>query len=197
MCALVLFGVYHFVLKNKLTTENPSSYSHIVFCYISRQLIAVPKGPDVLYAIDFLYIQVGVTGTMCLIFIPKVSKPYAWTFTVTSYDISVKNHRNFYSLFNSLFRLTIKKYQNSTWPIDSSHKGPAMRKGFRCHNVSWLLQPRALSRIDSVFKAFFTYDYSISQEICTRFLLCCALLWLYIEWFFHIHPAYFTGTVAI
>ena len=23
--------------------------------------------------------------------------------------------------------------------------------------------------------------YSISQEICTRFLLCCALLWLYIE----------------
>ena len=25
--------------------------------------------------------------------------------------------------------------------------------------------------------------YSISQEICTRFLLCCALLWLYIDWF--------------
>ena len=23
--------------------------------------------------------------------------------------------------------------------------------------------------------------YSISQEICTRFLLCCALLWLYID----------------
>ena len=23
------------------------------------------------------------------------------------------------------------------------------------------------------------YSYSISQEICTRFLLCCALLWLY------------------
>ena len=29
--------------------------------------------------------------------------------------------------------------------------------------------------------------YSISQEICTRFLLCCALLWLYIDWFSHIH----------
>ena len=40
-------------------------------------------------------------------------------------------------------------------------------------------------------------DYSISQEICTRFLLCCALLWLYIDWFSHIHQAYFTGTVAI
>ena len=42
-----------------------------------------------------------------------------------------------------------------------------------------------------------TYWYSISQEICTRFLLCCALLWLYIDWFSHIHQAYFTGTVAI
>ena len=41
------------------------------------------------------------------------------------------------------------------------------------------------------------HNYSISQEICTRFLLCCALLWLYIDWFFHIHQAYFTGTVAI
>ena len=36
--------------------------------------------------------------------------------------------------------------------------------------------------------------YSISQEICTRFLLCCALLWLYIDWISHIHQAYFTGT---
>ena len=44
-------------------------------------------------------------------------------------------------------------------------------------------------------KQFFAY--SISQEICTRFLLCCALLWLYIDWFSHIHQAYFTGTVAI
>ena len=43
----------------------------------------------------------------------------------------------------------------------------------------------------------FYCDYSISQEICTRFLVCCALLWLYIDWFSHIHQAYFTGTVAI
>ena len=34
--------------------------------------------------------------------------------------------------------------------------------------------------------------YSISQEICTRFLLCCVLLWLYIDWFSHIHQAYLT-----
>ena len=41
--------------------------------------------------------------------------------------------------------------------------------------------------------------YSISQEICTRFLLCYVLLWLYPDWFIHIHQhqAYFTGTVAI
>ena len=43
------------------------------------------------------------------------------------------------------------------------------------------------------------YDaiYSIPKKICTRFLLCCALLWLYIDWFSHIHQAYFAGTVAI
>ena len=28
-------------------------------------------------------------------------------------------------------------------------------------------------------------------------MLCCALLWSYIDWFSHIHQAYFTGTVAI
>ena len=39
--------------------------------------------------------------------------------------------------------------------------------------------------------------YIISKEICTRFLLCCALLCLYIDWFSHIHLDYFTGTVAI
>ena len=37
------------------------------------------------------------------------------------------------------------------------------------------------------------WSYSISQEICTRFF---ALLWLYLDWFSHIHQAYFTGTVA-
>ena len=40
-------------------------------------------------------------------------------------------------------------------------------------------------------------SYSISQEICTRFLICCVLLWLYIDWFSHIHQAYFTDTAAI
>ena len=41
------------------------------------------------------------------------------------------------------------------------------------------------------------FKYSISQEICTRFLLCCAFLWLYIDWWSLIHQAYFNGTVAI
>ena len=30
-------------------------------------------------------------------------------------------------------------------------------------------------------QGIFGNSYSISQEICTRFLLCCALLWLYID----------------
>ena len=28
-------------------------------------------------------------------------------------------------------------------------------------------------------------------------MLCCALLWLYIDWFSHIHQAYFTGAVNL
>ena len=46
-------------------------------------------------------------------------------------------------------------------------------------------------------RLLFPEAYSTSQEKCTRFLLCCALLWLYIDWFSHIHQAYFTGAVAI
>ena len=43
---------------------------------------------------------------------------------------------------------------------------------------------------DNFLKHFLHYfTYSISQEICTRFLLCCALLWFYIDWFSHIHQA--------
>ena len=41
--------------------------------------------------------------------------------------------------------------------------------------ITWVVNPIA--------------TYSISQEICTRFLLCCTLLWLYIAWF----PPYPSG----
>ena len=57
----------------------------------------------------------------------------------------------------------------------------------RCETVTWAGNHVPMK----------SWMYSISQEICTRFLLCCALLWLYIDWFSHIHQAYFTGTVAI
>ena len=58
------------------------------------------------------------------------------------------------------------------------------------------------SPVTVLFWSFFSnlsviISYSISQDICTRFLLCCALLWLYIDWFSDIHQFYFTGTVAI
>ena len=59
--------------------------------------------------------------------------------------------------------------------------------------------PISLLRISFIYTHthIYIYIYSISQEICPRFLLCCALLWLYIDWFSHTHQAYFTGTVAI
>ena len=60
--------------------------------------------------------------------------------------------------------------------------------------ISILREPLSISRGG---KSIVFVAYSISQEICTRFLLCCALLWLYIDWFSNIHQAYFTGTVAI
>ena len=40
------------------------------------------------------------------------------------------------------------------------------------------------SNVIRITKLTFFISYSISQEICTRFLLWCALLWLYIAWFF-------------
>ena len=68
------------------------------------------------------------------------------------------------------------------------HVLPFVRGQRRIIPLNWLI-----SKINSSHAR----AYSISQEIYTPFLLCCALLWLYIDWFSHIHQAYFTGTVAI
>ena len=66
------------------------------------------------------------------------------------------------------------------------------------YNISWIIRQfrtaEMLSWYENLSNARNICFYSISQEICTRFLLCCALLWLYIDWFSHIHQAYFTGT---
>ena len=72
----------------------------------------------------------------------------------------------------------------------------------RCHYnmVSFLQNPHNTHPIacpSGRAMGFLLWVYSISQEICTRFLLWSALLWLYIDWFSHIHQAYFTATVAI
>lgn len=40
-----------------------------MFC---RNFIAIPLGPDAIYIVDFAYLQISVTATMCLIFVPKV-----------------------------------------------------------------------------------------------------------------------------
>lgn len=36
--------------------------------------MAQSAGPDIIYTVEFVYIQVVVTGMMCLIYIPKVSR---------------------------------------------------------------------------------------------------------------------------
>ena len=71
---------------------------------------------------------------------------------------------------------------------------------FDWQKITEYLYNETISKLDKCVSNYDTivcHDCSISQEICTRFLLCCALLWLYIDWFSHIHQAYFTGTVAI
>ena len=70
---------------------------------------------------------------------------------------------------------------------------------FKCNfvNNDWLVSIILWSPGVWLLMTQFNDTYTISQEICTRFLLCCALLWLYIDWFSHIHQAYFTGTVAL
>ena len=98
---------------------------------------------------------------------------------------SVSNHQPHDCLLNLYSSADQRKHQSFAslffvwgihwWPVNFPHKRPVTRK-------IWF---------DAVIM------YSISQEICTRFLHCCALLWLYIDWFSHIHQAYFTGTVAI
>ena len=65
------------------------------------------------------------------------------------------------------------------------------------NNKTQRKSPKTLAWPGCVMSQTMKQMYSTSQEICTRLLLCCALLWLCTDWFTHIHQAYFTGTVAI
>ena len=71
---------------------------------------------------------------------------------------------------------------------------PPFKLGANIVDPSWNRNRQILRIVDIFIKQ---PPYSISQEICTRLLLCCALLCLCTDWFTHIHQAYFTGTVAI
>ena len=94
---------------------------------------------------------------------------------------------------------------NHRAPVNSLHKWPVKREMFPFDDVIMLdgvskkemnSHIRNSQNVACVSNTHLSV-YSISQEIWTRLLLCCALLWLYIDWFPHIHQAYFTGTVAI
>ena len=59
------------------------------------------------------------------------------------------------------------------------------------------IQPNNVESVSMPWCLQATIQY-IPRNMHTVFvLLCCALLWLYIDWFPHIHQAHFTGTVAI
>ena len=80
---------------------------------------------------------------------------------------------------------------------DSDQLGQLEEYKFLSIRVSQAYPSTCLLGFPKTLYWYLLRTYSISQEICTRFLLCCALLWLYIDWFSHIHQAYFTGTAAI
>ena len=70
-----------------------------------------------------------------------------YTITATSHENhSISDHQQFHSLFNSLFRLTIKTSELCItgplwgesihrWWMDSPHKGPVKWKAFPCHGI--------------------------------------------------------------
>ena len=118
---------------------------------------------------------------MDAVFQTTYSNAVSW---MTIYEFRLKFHWN---LFLSVH------YLNKCWPSSLMHicgnKGDEL-----IWTVCWKF---SIWYIDTETFVVSGKIYSISQEICTRFLLCCALLWLCIDWFSHIHQAYFTGTVAI
>ena len=130
---------------------------------------------------------------------------FLWKKIIVSTTIFEKNLRKM-SYFDPYFGQNLANCIVSTpfWAnVYPFIDGQIMAEWFGCSTQQWvsgLSETRGpclklASRTRSNF--LIIGMYSISQEICTRFLLCRALLWLRIDWFTHIHQAYFTGTVAI
>ena len=85
-------------------------------------------------------------------------------------------------LLKSLFRLTTNKSSmvcitSSFWPVDSTHKGPIMLKGFPCHDIT-MGSGSIQSMCDS---KFIDHDYANQQSNSTELQLC-KLRNQYIKW---------------
>ena len=102
-------------------------------------------------------------------------------------------------VYSTVFQAQINKNIKALrhWPLRGQFTGELRLFCHRIDNMPTLVRVMVWCLSDDKSLSEPKMAYSISQEICTRFLLCCALLWLYIDWFSHIHQAYFTGTVAI
>ena len=134
----------------------------------------------------------------CFIFkshFPDVKYQHRWW--ILCHALYSKTARRFLSLSNVRTDIDFNKYLMTS--------GGYSIKGLRCTgflggNSHYEYLSTAVEKVCTNIKiiaASFVFNVQYTQEICTRFLLCCALLWLYIDWFSHIHQAYFTGTVAI
>ena len=119
---------------------------------------------------------------------------FAFHFSVTLLNLFMFHFRihSVFSLIHSCFFYFRDICFHSIDPCCFGHHLFRIWKMYRFHYCVYLSFTHTHTHI-----YIYVYIYSISQEICPRFLLCCALLWLYIDWFSHIHQAYFTGTVAI
>ena len=49
-------------------------YMYIINYFLPfRELIAMNKGPDIIYAVSFAHVQISATGVIAVIYVPKVN----------------------------------------------------------------------------------------------------------------------------
>ena len=122
-----------------------------------------------------------------------------WVFTILSFSYRKPSQHNDDSDSHDTDKTHVRQsYIDYEYLYAYIKKGAHVQWSGGCSNKPWSVVRSVVTFQGFLGTRMAMYrTYSISQEICTRCLLCCALLWLYIDWFSHIHQAYFTGTVAI
>ncbi|XP_013400587.1 uncharacterized protein LOC106166534 [Lingula anatina] len=115
----LLWGVYlSFLVRNAPSSYNESKhitwavYNTILFgssISVIKQVVAVQQGPDVIYIMELIYLQVAVTCMFCLIFVPKFIALYKFH----KYGSDMLNERRFQNrtavMFPFLPMTTVRK----------------------------------------------------------------------------------------